>query len=334
MKVELIPPDDPAWAEILRTSGDATAFHHPSWSAVLSDTYGYPAHVLAWRDAARMHGGIPVLRVGKRLVALPFTDHCPPVFADGADEARFAVELLQWQKTSAARLEVRASLAHDAGHPHVVGTRHVVDLSAGADALFRRLHRTWKKRIKTAREIGVEVTLSRSLDELPAFYRLHCETRRRQGVPVQPRRFIEHVWRNVIVPGHGFVITARMHGEPVATALFLLLNRHLIYKYGASDRARWDLGANFLVHWTAIEWACAGGFTSYDLGRTDLGQDGLRAFKAGWGAREYPLVYTHLGSRAPSLERGLAGAAVAQVIKHSPAVVCRALGELLYRYAA
>ena len=334
MKVELIAPEDPAWGEILRASADATAFHHPSWSAVLSDTYGYPAHVLAWRDGARMLGGVPVLRVGKRFVALPFTDYCPPVYADRADGARFVADLLRWQKTSETRLEVRSSLAHDAGQANVVGTRHVLDLAVGADALFSRLHRTRKKRINTAREIGIEVTLSRSVDELPAFYRLHCETRRRQGIPVQPRRFIEHLWRNVIVPGHGFVITARMSGEPVATALFMSWNRRLIYKYGASDRARWDLGANFLVHWTAIERACAGGFTSYDLGRTDLGQDGLRAFKAGWGAEEFPLVYTHLGAQAPRLERGLAGAAVAQIIKHSPTVVCRALGELLYRYAA
>jgi len=203
------------------------------------------------------------------------------------------------------------------------------------EALLRGLHRNRiQKRIRRARELGVEITLSRSIDDLATFYGLHCQTRRRQGVPVQPRRFIRSIWERVIQPGHGFVILAKVQKTSIATALFLTSNRHLIYKYGASDPAYWKLGANFLVHWTAMEWGCVNGYRTYDFGRTDEGHESLREFKAAWGSTEVPLVYTHLGNSAHALGRGRGAALVKQIIRHSPTVVCRAVGELLYRYAA
>ena len=335
-------PDDPAWLELVRNSPDATVFHHPAWSSAVQETYGYPAFVLASRMSdGPLMGGIPVIKVSnpvgrRRLIALPFTDHCPPLLADGADPALFVEGMARWQHGHGDRsLEVRAALPAAGAHPQAVGTRHLMALEPDVEGVFRRLHRNRiQKRVRRSREAGVEVTLSRSRDELDVFYRLHCETRRRQGVPVQPRRFFERLWQNVIEPGLGFVITARTAGMPIATALFLRWNRHLIYKYGASDRTRWNLGANFLVHWTAIEWGCANGCTTYDLGRTDAGHESLRAFKAGWGAEEVPLIYTHIGTLAPKLERGLAPVALAHLIRHSPAVVGRVLGEVLYRYAA
>ena len=64
-----------------------------------------------------------------------------------------------------------------------------------------------------------------------------------------------------------------------------------------------------------------------------FGHEGLRSFKAGWATTETPLSYTTLG--APAQQRGSAAArALGVVIRHSPEVVCKQLGELLYRYAA
>src|SRR2546430_9206763 len=334
-------PDDPEWLRVVRQSPGATAFHHPAWIAAVSETYGYPAFVLAWRaGSSRVIGGLPVVQVSNpigrsRMVSLPFTDHCPPVFEDGRVHPEFVEAVQRWRaERGEASLEVRADLEAPDAHPTVVGTRHVLALDPDPEALFRRLHRNRiQKRIRRAREFGVSVTLGRSSNELATFYRLHCQTRRRQGVPVQPRRFIERIWRRVIEPGLGFVVTARLGELPVATALFMRWNRDLIYKYGASDRTRWNLGANFLVHWTAIEWACANGFRSYDLGRTDLGHDSLRRFKAGWGAEEIPLVYTRFGARTTRLAGGRAGGAGGHALPHSPPGGCRALGEVLYPHA-
>src|SRR4029077_9109930 len=180
-------------------------------------TYGFPSFVLAIQGAdGRLAAGLPVMEVrdllGRRaLVSLPFTDHCPPLVDEDANLADVALLVTRWRARGAMpSLEVRAELPPTpATLGQKVGTRHIVDLVSDPDALFRRLHRNRiQKRIRRARELGVEITLSRSIDDLATFYGLHCQTRRRQGVPVQPRRFIQSIWERVIQPGHGFVILA------------------------------------------------------------------------------------------------------------------------------
>ena len=328
--------DDPDWLRLVHDREDATAFHLPAWSRAVAETYAFPSFVLMVEDAAgRVIAGLPVMEVrdllGRhRLVSLPFTDYCPPLVGASGNPAEVAQSLVQ------TGVEVRAQLPPTSGAlAQEVGTRHLVDLEPDPDVLFRRLHRNRiQKRVRRAREQAVEVKLSRSISDLESFYRLHCETRRRQGVPVQPRRFIRNIWEKVIEAGHGFVIMATVDDVPIATALFLTWNRHLIYKYGASDRSYWRLAANFLVHWTAMEWGCVNGYSIYDFGRTDADQDGLREFKSAWGATELPLVFSQLGTSPRPTGYGRASAALAKVIRRSPTVVCRGLGELLYRYTA
>jgi CelD/BcsL family acetyltransferase involved in cellulose biosynthesis len=340
--LDVCSPDDGGWLELVRRSPAATAFHHPAWSAVVGATYGYPAFVLVRRKGGgAVEAGLPVIEVTnplgrRRLVSLPFTDHCPPVLEEDADEVAFAEALATWrQGRGEGSLDIRSDLQVQGAHRQPAGVRHLLTLEPDPAVLFRSLDRNQiRRRVRRSRELGVEAAISHSRDELGAFYRLHCETRRRQGVPVQPRRFIENLWRRVIEPRLGFVVTARLGGAPIATAVFLAWNRTLIYKYSASVPALWNLGANFLVQWTAIEWGCENGYTTYDLGRTDAGHASLRAFKSGWGAREIPLVYTQIGGRAPRVAQGRASAALAHVIRRSPTAVCRALGEVLYRYAA
>jgi hypothetical protein len=335
--------DDQEWLRLVQRSEDATAFHLPAWSFAVCETYGFPGFVLAVEgDRGRVVAGLPVIEVRdllgrRRLVSLPFTDHCPALIQEGTDPADFTRSLMLWRAGhDRLGVEVRGELPSAPGTlTDEVGTRHLVRLEPDPEVLFRRLHRNRiQKRVRRARELGVEVTLSRSIADLEAFYRLHCQTRQRQGVPVQPRRFIRNIWEKVIEPGQGFVIMATAQGTPIATALFLSWNRHLIYKYGASDRRHWRLGANFLVHWTAMEWGSVNGYRTYDFGRTDAGHESLREFKAAWGSAEVPLVYSYLGARAESPARGKAAEILGRIIRHSPAAICQAAGELLYRYAA
>jgi CelD/BcsL family acetyltransferase involved in cellulose biosynthesis len=334
---------DPDWLRLAGQSDDATAFHLPAWSEAVSETYGFPTFVLAMPGVdGGLRAGLPVMEVRdllgrRRLVSIPFTDHCPPLHDPDADPAVFARELVRWHAAGGLPgLEVRAGLPSVEGTvTQTVGTRHLVDLGPDPEALFRGLHRNRiQKRIRRAREFGVEVTLSRSPAELGTFYRLHCQTRRRQGVPVQPRRFVQNIWKKVIDADHGFVIVARFQDRPTAAALYLAWNRHLIYKYGASESADWKLGANFLVHWTAMEWGCLNGYRTYDFGRTDAGHESLREFKAAWGSNEIALPHTYIGGAGASSGRGRAAEILKKVIRHSPAVVGRAVGEVLYRYAA
>jgi CelD/BcsL family acetyltransferase involved in cellulose biosynthesis len=159
-------------------------------------------------------------------------------------------------------------------------------------------------------------------------------TRRRQGVPSQPWRYFRLLWEQMLEPGHGFVLLAHHGGTAVAGAVYLLGGRTVTYKYGASDDRSLSLRPNHAVMSAAIEWATERRYTWFDFGRTDLDNPGLMRFKESWGAQERPLCYTSLSGPPRYHARSPLHVVAAPVIRHSPALVCRGLGRLLYRYAA
>ncbi|HEV3363280.1 MAG TPA: GNAT family N-acetyltransferase, partial [Acidimicrobiia bacterium] len=115
---------------------------------------------------------------------------------------------------------------------------------------------------------------------------------------------------------------------------FLTWNGTVIYKYGASDPASWSFRPNHLLFWDAIRWSCDHGYRTFDFGRTDRANSGLRAFKAGWGATEEPLIYSVFGDSAEGGIGERLQSLAAPIIRRGPAWLPRLLGEALYRYSA
>ena len=136
----------------------------------------------------------------------------------------------------------------------------------------------------------------------------------------------------LIEKGLGFVLLAYKDDECLAAAIFLHWHRTLTYKYGASAIDGLNLRPNNLLFWTAIRWGCENGYTLFDMGKTDLANTGLRAFKSGWGANEMPLTYSTLPAEPPRSMTGKLMPVMQTVICHSPAWVCRLAGELLYKH--
>jgi CelD/BcsL family acetyltransferase involved in cellulose biosynthesis len=337
--------DDPGWLRFIASQPQATVFHHPAWSRVIAEAYGYRPLVLAQMGGdGSIEAGLPLLemrhsRRGPRLASLPFTDYCPPLTV--SLEA-FTAGLIAWREVAGVRdVAVHAGLPAAAGVEVATrAVRHVLDLDGSAAELEARMKGTQVLRaVKKARRAGLRATLGRSHEDARVFYGLHVLTRHRQGVPVQPRRFMDLLWKHVIDQELGFVVLVYLDRQPVAGALYLAWNRNLIYKFGASDPRFWELRPNNLVMWTAIAWACEQGYRTLDFGRTDLENQGLRDFKSRWGATEIPLAYSYLGADTqPSAAvaarrarwRKLALDTARRVIRTSPPIVCRATGALLY----
>ena len=337
-----LPDDDPAWLELVAEAPDATAFHLPAWARAVAGTYGYSSAVLAHRDrSGRVAAGIPVARVrrfsGRALVSLPFTDRCAPLARDDESLGSLAAGVVDWSRRHGLPVEVRGAIPATPGWTQVVaGVEHVLDLRAGAESLRGRFSATHRRWLRQAERSGLHVRIGRSADEMETFYGLHLLTRRRQGVPVQPRRFFDAIWRHLIAPGHGAVLLARMpDGRAVAGMVVLASNGTAIVKFQASDATSWQLRPNHLCCWTAIRWAADTGHRRLEFGRTETRHAGLQQWKAGWGGDAVPLTYSTTGEGSRDLgAHGLLDAALGHVIRRSPAAVCQALGALLYRYAA
>jgi CelD/BcsL family acetyltransferase involved in cellulose biosynthesis len=338
--VLVLPLDDERWVEFVRQHPDELPFHHPSWSQVLSESYGYRPFVLATVGVhGQVEAGMPVMEIRAfrrtRWVSLPFTDTCPPLALDEAS-AEHLIEAADRVRRRAGvpRLELHADVRHHDAHRETRGVQHALALSPDPDLVFRGFSRSQVQRnVRKAERSGLELrrtVAERDLTE--SFYGLHLRTRRRLGVPVQPRRFFHSLWRRMIAEQRGFVLLALLDEVAVAGAVFLTGGGTVAYKFVASEPSSWRLRPNNLIFWDAIRWSCQNGFETFDFGRSDAHHQGLRNFKGGWGAVEEPLVYAVLGKGRPAPPRG--ASLLSPLIRRGPLWFCRAIGETAYRYVA
>jgi lipid II:glycine glycyltransferase (peptidoglycan interpeptide bridge formation enzyme) len=168
---------------------------------------------------------------------------------------------------------------------------HVIHLERGPEALFAAFDSPLQRGIRKAEGAGLKVEFSTSPEAMRDYYALHCQTRRRHGVPPQPFRFFENIASFVLARDHGYIATARLQGRAVAAAVFFHFGGQAIYKFGASDFRFQHLRPNNLVMWETIKRCAAGGFLRLHLGRTSLAHEGLRRFKLALGAREGKVEY-------------------------------------------
>ena len=331
---------DPTWGAFVAAHPEALAYHHPAWAEAIVDTYGFESFAFVVRSReGEILGGAPFVSVGGRLrktrwVSLPFTDVCPLLTSPSFSSSRLAsLAASAADDAGAASLEIRAALGDGVGVETAHGVVHTLLLS-DPDTLFGSFASQVRRNIRKAEKSNLTVRLAEQPEDLSrVYFALHAETRRRLGVPTQPRRLFKAVWERMVEPGLAFVLLAYHEGTAVAGAVFLDWNGRIIYKYGASDRRSWPLRPNNLIFWEAIRQGCASGARSLDFGRSDRADEGLRAFKSSWGAVEEELRYTSYGDVQSSSEAA-PGRLLRPMLRIAPTWVSRSLGEVLYRFAA
>ena len=249
-----------------------------------------------------LNNGIVVCRVNgwasRRLVSLPFSDHCDPlvevssdlpdVLALLADEARGG----GWASVELRPRTAGQSFAIAAGECGLERgaeySLHRLDLRPEVTEIFRQMHHSMQRAIRRAEREELTYETGTSDQLLASFYRLLRMTRRRHGLPPQPFAW----FRNLVSSLGGVAIhEARKNGQPIASVLTLTFRKTMFYKYGASDAAYHRLGGMPLLFWRVIQDARALGLAELDLGRSDVDQPGLIAFKDHLGATQSALTY-------------------------------------------
>jgi hypothetical protein len=82
---EIDPTNDERWDYFVQTQPRASIFHTRAWLESLRDTYGYtPRAVTTSAPGAELTDGLPFCEISglfgkRRLVSLPFSDHCQPL---------------------------------------------------------------------------------------------------------------------------------------------------------------------------------------------------------------------------------------------------------------
>ena len=318
----------------------ASFFHSSEWASILQSSYQFKPVYFSRFEGKRLVSVLPAMEVdsfltGKRGVSLPFSDMCEPLAAGKKDfKELFQYALAFGKKNNWRYFELRGGGQYlEEEQESEVFTEHVLDISAGAESVFKKLRNSTQRNIRKAEKSGVEVSISTTPEALLSFCRLNQITRKDHGLPPQPMSFFYKLQDKMLVPKKGVIVLGTFEKAVVAADVFMLFGNQVLYKYGASDKFFQHLRANNAVMWHAIRWCCENGCKTLHFGRTEPENTGLQQFKMGWGVQELVLRYYRYDlvkkeflrkDPIPSLQKRIMG--------RLPIPVLNAAGKILYRH--
>ena len=166
------------------------------------------------------------------------------------------------------------------------------------------------------------------------FYKLHALTRSRHGLPPQPYRFFQNIFREIIARDMGSIVVVRVGAKPVAAMVFFHWGRSGVYKFGASDKSYQQLRPNNLAMWAGMKLLIKRGCEILHFGRSSLSNEGLRRFKLGWGAQESLLHYYRFDVRSSQwvASRDRSSGAHTRFFRLLPDSLNQLAGRMLYSH--
>jgi CelD/BcsL family acetyltransferase involved in cellulose biosynthesis len=295
------PLADARWQHLIDQHGESSVFHTPAWLGALKRTYGNePVAYTTSPPGSALRDGLVFCSVnsrltGKRMVSLPFSDHCEPLLDRDEEIGAFYAALGETLRRGQDYFEFRSR--REFGESPALYRQnhrfcfHALDLTPSLDSLFKECHKDCiQRRIRRAEKAGLTYQAGRSAEFLEAFYRLLIYTRRRHQVFPQPKTWFQNL---IACFGERLAIrVAFFGGRPVASILTLRHKDTLVYKYGGSDARFHALGSVPFLFWQTIQEARHDGIRILDLGRSDLDQPGLILFKDRFGAKKSTLSYS------------------------------------------
>jgi CelD/BcsL family acetyltransferase involved in cellulose biosynthesis len=337
------PLRDTRWPGLLRRHPGATVFHAPGWLLALRRTYGYePVVFTTSPPGEELANGWAFCRIhswltGRRLVSLPFSDHCRPL-EDSSDALQEICSFLgkELQKNNWNYVETRPirSLRGLRADFREFETFywHTLDLHPGADEIFGRFNKDCvRRKIRRAEREGLTYEEGSNPSLLRKFYRLQMLTRKRHQLPPQPFAWFKNL---ADCMGEQFTLrVASKDGRPAAAIISLRFGDKVVYKYGGSDAELNRLGGMMLLFWKMIRDAKRDCAVELDLGRSDVENSGLIAFKEHWGAARSRLTYWRCPARVSWISaKGWKDRVAKNVLGHLPEGMLAVVGKVLYRH--
>lgn len=338
----LNPLTDPRWADLVSHHPSGTVFHSVPWLAALRRTYDYEPLVLTTcPPGAGLTNGVVLCRVksaftGTRYVSLPFSDHCDPLAGSGPEMAQLLQALDLWNPGSSYRyVELRprrtvlpAQSTFSPGSAYFFHWLPVPRSPSEAYELFDK--DCVQRKIRRAEREGLQYQEGQSQKLIEEFHHLLTITRRRHRVLPQPRKWFTAVAE--LLRTRMKIRVAYQAQQPIAGIVTLQFKDALVFKYGASDPARHNLGGVQMLLWAAVQEAIGAGLGEVDFGRTDIDNEGLMRFKDRWGARRSLITYW----RRPATVAVSSGAWNSSVGRclfgHLPLRLASVAGSLVYRH--
>jgi Acetyltransferase (GNAT) domain len=301
---KLDPTQDPRWAKLVERHPKASVFHTVGWLNALRCTYGYePVAYTTSSPTGDLQNGLVFCRInsrltGRRLVSLPFSDHCEPV-CDSTDDLNFLMGYLKtavghqnWRYLEVRPIDGNFGQASEANGllPAATYFLQVLDLRPDLRELFGSLDKDSNQRpILRAERTGLIEKCGRTDDLLKEFYALFAITRDRQQPPPAP-----YAWFRTLIDCLGEMLEIRVAYKediPISAILTLRCKDTLYCKYGCSLVRFNELGGIPWLVWRAIVAGKSNGAAKFEMGRNEEDKAGLLTFKNHWVSQPERLVY-------------------------------------------
>ncbi|MGA1825066.1 MAG: lipid II:glycine glycyltransferase FemX [bacterium] len=334
------------WDAFVKSHPNGTPFHIAGWIRTIQETYSFkPLLFVSKNRSGEICGVFPCFYVksvltGTRIISLPFSDYCGPLFYDKSLEREVLLEIIKKNAHQIKYMEIRGPVEQDSCFIcHNYYKRTILNLNSD----FLKKKKTLKRRtiqysIRKAKRNGVVIREENTLRGIEEFYRLNILTRKKHGIPHQPMKFFKKMFNHMISQGYGFILLAIYDSKVVAATIFFTFKKSVYYKYNASDpQYLYAVTPNHLLIWKAFEKAFHAGYRFFAFGRTSPENAGLMRYKEMWGGESFDLPYFYYpkikGIKVKN-ESGLYYNMLTNIWQSLPNSISAKLGPVIYKYMA
>lgn len=277
----------------------ATIFNTHEWHGIIQRTYGHPVQQWTARAVDGITGAFQatVIRhplLGSKMIALPYQFHSGMPLAS---DQRVAGRLIDQGIAYAHEQRVKYfEIRHHEPVPYLeergfvsVKSNLVTTMTPLEGISLKQMRKGHRTETRYALKRGVQISETRSLDDLRTFRRLYLAEGRHHGSPQAGWPYFRNLYE---MAGEAFRHTmARSDDGRYLGGLLTLDDGGIVFLRNtaySSAEAR-DLKVGTALNWYAMESAAARGCQYYHWGITWTGDAGLIRYKEGWNGTSKPV---------------------------------------------
>jgi hypothetical protein len=268
------PDVESAWRECLEQADFAAHYVSPEYFREPFFRDKKPFAVLAWDDQ-KVVGVVTGMHEGGQ-IACGQKSRPQCCFAESVDTAQAAEALAEGllAECSGEKLVTLYSWVPADGFLTSGFRREdqegvvVLDLTRGAEALFKDFSSNRRTNVRSAMKRGVEVFQASTHEDFQDYYEVYANWCARKQQPTVPFETFEEA---LLLRQNRRLFLARFEGKVVAGVIIRLHPKGMIeYAANSSFEENLKIKPNDLLHWRVIEWACSEGYTRYNLAGAHL----------------------------------------------------------------
>ena len=320
---------------------EACSFYHLSgWKSVIEECFCHKTYYfMSLNSNGKCNGILPLVHIhswifGNFLVSVPYFNYGGVCADNSCVLERLLEEAVNLAKTKGASyIELRQNKQLGVSLP--VKTAKVsmkLNLIPDSENLWRNFPSKLRSQIKRPLKEGMTARIA-GLEELDSFYHVFSINMRDLGTPVYPKKFFYNIFRKFSNASRICTIYDK-NEEPVTAGFLLGFRGTLEIPWASSLRKYNQYSPNMLLYWSSIKFACENGYSTFDFGRSSLGE-GTYKFKQQWGAQPTQLYWYYWlndGIELPNLNPKNPKYKIAiNLWKRLPITLTRAIGPAIIR---